>query len=212
MQGAHTLRVEENRSTSAALITRPDSNSLSTRSSSLWVVFAELDASCSIACVARVTRHLSFDLAKNWISFPRGERRISHRQIKVQSLYFCNAYRCRKIDNGYNLNIKFYYLLPITIDIIVSYLTLVLWKKKIKDFILRRVILVLYYIIVYSWKILSIKLLTYMLDNVSYISLKFYFLRLYRSFWKKKIDNIRIVRTFKQPKKWNHSDRMIETV
>lgn len=130
MQGAHTLRVEENRSTSAALITRPDSNSLSTRSSSLWVVFAELDASCSIACVARVTRHLSFDLAKNWISFPRGERRISHRQIKVQSLYFCNAYRCRKIDNGYNLNIKFYYLLPITIDIIVSYLTLVLWKKK----------------------------------------------------------------------------------
>lgn len=59
-------------------------------------------------------------------------------------------------------------------------------KKKIKDFILRRVILVLYYIVVYSWKILSIKLLTYMLDNVSYISLKFYFLRLYRSFWKKK--------------------------
>lgn len=65
VQGAHTLRVEENRSTSAALITRLDSNSLSTRSSSLWVVFAELDASCSIACVARVTRHLSFDLAKN---------------------------------------------------------------------------------------------------------------------------------------------------
>lgn len=45
----HT-RVE--RLANAALITRPDSNSLSTRSSSLWVVFGELDASC-VSCVSR---------------------------------------------------------------------------------------------------------------------------------------------------------------